>query len=40
MFDKIKKFYDMGLWSDVQVRNAVEKGIITEDEYSLIIEGR
>ena len=36
MFDKIKRFYDMGLWSKGQVRNAVDKGVITPEEYKEI----
>lgn len=31
-FEKIKKYYDDGLWSRARVRNMVLKGIITEDE--------
>lgn len=33
MFEKIKKWYRLGLWSKQMVFNAVEKGIITEEEY-------
>ena len=29
MYDNIKKWYDMGLWSAAQVRQAVIKGVIT-----------
>lgn len=36
-FEKIKKYYDTGLWNEVRVRNMVLKGIITEDEYEEII---
>lgn len=36
MLDKIKRFYNMGLWTDEMVRNAVEKGVITEEEYEKI----
>lgn len=39
MFDTIKRFYDMGLYTAEQVHNFVEKGIITEDEYREIVEG-
>ena len=35
--DKIKSYYDSGLWSEVRVRNMVVKGIITEEEYKAII---
>lgn len=34
MYDKIKKFYDLGLWTKEMVKNAVVKGIITEEEYA------
>ena len=32
MKEKIMKWYKMGLWSAEMVRNAVEKGVISEDE--------
>ncbi len=35
-FDKIKDFYERGLWTKEMVRNAVVKGKITADEYELI----
>ena len=37
MYDKIKSYYDSGLWSEVRVRNMVIKGYITEEEYKDII---
>lgn len=36
MFDKIKKFYDLGLYTVEQVHKFVEKGIITEEQYKAI----
>ena len=36
MFNKIKKFYDMGLWTEKMVRDAVDKGVITEEEHKEI----
>lgn len=36
MFEKIKRFYDMGLWTEAMVKDTVEKGIITEEEYKAI----
>lgn len=36
MYDNIKKWYDMGLWSAAQVRQAVIKGVITEAQYKEI----
>lgn len=35
-FEKVKYFYDMGVWNDIQVRNAVIKEWITADEYKQI----
>ena len=32
----IKAWYDMGLWDEERVHNAVEKGKITEAEYTQI----
>lgn len=37
MFEKIKKFYGMGLYTDAQVRKFVDKGVITEEQYSTIV---
>lgn len=38
MYERIKRFYDLGLWSEAMVWNAVEKGVITENEYKQIVE--
>lgn len=37
MFDKIKRFYIMGLYTKEQVRKFVDKKIITEEQYNLIV---
>ena len=37
MYDKIKSYYDSGLWSEVRVRNMVVKRIISEEEYKNIV---
>ena len=37
MFEKIKGYYDAGLWTKAQVRNAVVKGKITAAEYEEIV---
>lgn len=37
MFEKIKKWYKQGLWTDAMVKVAVSKGIITEDETAEIL---
>lgn len=36
MFDKIKYWYDNGMWSIGMVRNAVVKGKITPEEFTEI----
>ena len=38
MFEKIKKFYVMGLYTKDQVYKFFEKGVITEEEYKSIVE--
>lgn len=35
-FEKVKKYYDAGLWDKMRVRNAVEKEWITAAEYEEI----
>lgn len=37
MFEKIKNYYQLGLWSKERVQNMVEKGIISEEEYKTIV---
>ena len=37
MKDKIAKWYKQGLWTDNMVRNAVNKGVITETEAAEIL---
>lgn len=37
MYEKIKKYYDTGLWNEERVRNMVIKGIISKDEYVSIV---
>lgn len=36
MKEKIERWYKQGLWTLEMVRNAVEKGVITADEYEEI----
>ena len=33
MKERIKKWYEQGLWTAEMVRNAVIKGTLTEEEY-------
>jgi uncharacterized XkdX family phage protein len=35
-YEKVKRFYDRGLWSKVRVKNAVKARWITPAEYELI----
>lgn len=36
MFERIKGFYDRGLWRKEMVAQAVDKGIITAEQYAQI----
>lgn len=38
MYEKIKKWYTLGLWTETMVRTAVEKGVLTTDELNEIIK--
>lgn len=40
MFDKIKRFYDLGLYTVEQVHKFFEKGIIAKAEYDNIINNK
>lgn len=35
-FDQIKKNYDKGLWNALMVRKAVQKGVISAEQYKEI----
>lgn len=37
MFEKIKKWYKQCLWSENMVKNAFNKGVITEDQLNEIL---
>lgn len=37
MKEKIEKWYKMGLWTEEMVMNAVEKGVITEQDGQSIL---
>lgn len=39
MYDKIKYWYESGLWTAEKVKQAADKGIITQDEADSIING-
>lgn len=36
MFEKVKRFYDLGLYTAAQVAQFVRKGRLTADEYETI----
>ena len=38
MFEKIKKWYKQGLWTEKMVHNALNKDIITEEQLKEILE--
>ena len=38
MKEKIARWYAQGLWTEVMVRNAVTKGILSEEEAAQILE--
>ena len=40
MFEKIRKWYYMGLWTEEMVKTAVDKGVLTADEAVEILEKR
>lgn len=39
MYEKIKKWYQQGLWKTSQVHQAVEKGLLTPEQYDEITGG-
>ena len=36
MFEKIKKYYDAGVWNEQRVREAVAKNVITAEQFKAI----
>ena len=38
-FEKVKGYYDNGLWNETRLENAVKKNWITPEEYDEIING-
>lgn len=36
MFEKVKKFYDLNLYTDTQVKQFVIKGKLTQEQYKEI----
>ena len=39
MYNKIKKWYEMNLWTAEMVQQAAEKGVITQEQAEEIIKG-
>ena len=37
MFEKLNKFFRLGLYTKVQLHKFVEKGVITEEQYQQIV---
>lgn len=37
MFESIKKWYNMGLWNISMVKQAVAKGVITSEQFEMIV---
>lgn len=35
-FERIKYYFDAGLWNKAMVKNAVKKGVITKEQYAEI----
>ena len=38
MKERIEKWYKQGLWTEAMVQSAVDKGVITREDYSAIVE--
>ena len=36
MYEKIKRWYELGVWSEERVRAAVERGKITPEQFTAI----
>ncbi len=36
MFEKIKRYYELGLWDERRVREAVAKGVIDGEQFKAI----
>ena len=32
MFERIKKWYEQGLWTEQMVQNAVKKGVLSQEQ--------
>ena len=34
---QVQRYYELGLWSEVRVKNAVKKGALSAEEYAQIV---
>lgn len=39
MIEKIKRYYDLGIYKDKHLLKFLEKGVITQEQYDEIING-
>ena len=39
MYEKIKKWYAQGLWTNEMIHNAVSKGVLSQKQAEKILEG-
>lgn len=39
MFERVKRFYKIGLYSATQAHDFPEKGVLTEEECNAIVKG-
>lgn len=37
MYEKIKHWYELGLWNEAMVKNALQKGVITNEQADNIL---
>lgn len=38
MLDKIKKWYKQGLWTEIMVKNAIKKGVLSQFEGEMLFD--
>ena len=36
-YERVKYYFEAGLWNKAMVKNAVKKGVITKDQYKEIV---
>lgn len=40
MFERIKDWYKSGRWDEKRVKDALDKGVITEEQYEEILQAK